>query len=179
MTHDTLGTGPRTLKYSRFPDGLDGGAYDVPPTIGRLEDAMALIAEIDAEDQLLLAGLARFLEAGGLLQAHETEAAATSLFISMSAALDFIRKFLGASTGSEGTVPFDAVHSYFRRTFPHGDEVVEYFEARWEARIIAVHPASRYGEFWAPPLMVDDVYWLRKMMITLYRHIVLGEVPMD
>ncbi len=94
----------------------------------------------------------------------------------MGAALEYIRLQLCETMGSSN-VPFSEVSNYFRRTFPHGDEVAEYFELRYEERIIATHPANRWGEFWAVPLMMGDVYHLRKSLIGLYRHILLGEVP--
>jgi len=72
-------------------------------------------------------------------------------------------------------MPYSAVYDYFRRTFEHGDEVAEYYEARYEERIIAVHPANKFGEFWTLPLMMGDVYHLRKSLIGFYRHILLGE----
>jgi hypothetical protein len=141
--------------------------------LGSREDAVDLLTNIDAGDQLLLAGLARLLGAGRILQMNEPEEAAISLFVSMGAALEYVRLHLEDESGREAA--FAAVYDYFRRTFPHGDEVVEYFEARYDERVIATHPANRFGEFWAPPLMADDVYHLQKTLIGLYRHILLGE----
>jgi hypothetical protein len=34
----SIGTGPRSLRYSRSPDGEDDGGYVVASTVGRLED---------------------------------------------------------------------------------------------------------------------------------------------
>ncbi len=140
--------------------------------IGSIDDAAQLLANIDSNDQLLLAGLARLLGANRLLTvAHEPEEAAIALFISMGAALEFIRLSLGED------VPFAAVSEYFRQRFSYGDDLVEYFEARNEERVMAIHPANRFGKFWAPPLMMSDVFRLRKTIMQLYRHILLGEIP--
>lgn len=144
--------------------------------IGSEDDARSLLTNIDVTDQLLLAGLARLLGAGRLLSsAHEPEEAAIVMFISMGAALEFIRLHLGEQ--ASGTdVPFSSVYEYLRQTFPRGDEIAEYFEDRYDERIIATHPSNRMGEFWAPPLMMSDVYHLRKSLMALYRHILLGEI---
>lgn len=144
--------------------------------VGQRGDAILLLQNIDSNDQLLLAGLARLLGANRLLAvANEPEEAAISLFISTGAALEFIRLHLCDTKGSEN-VPFSEVYGYFRRTFPNGDQVAEYFQERYDERIIATHPSNRFGEFWAPPLMMGDVYHLRKAVIALYRHLFLGEV---
>lgn len=148
-------------------------SYRLRDGLGSRDDAMALLAGIDSTDQLLLAGLARLLGATRVMLANEPEEAAISLFISMGAAMEFIRLQLASEAGAD--VPFSAVHDYFRKVFPHGSEVVEYFEVRYEERLMATHPANRFGEFWAPPLMMGDVYHLQKSLIGLYRHIVLGE----
>lgn len=139
-------------------------------------DALSLIESIDPQDQLLLAGLARLLGASRLIcSCDELEEGATALFISMGAALEFIRLHI-ASTQGVSDVPHSAVSEYLISTFPHGAEIAEYFEARHEERIIAVHPANRFGEFWAPPLMVGDIYHLHKSLFGMYRHILLGEI---
>jgi hypothetical protein len=144
--------------------------------VGSIDDAAQLLANIDSNDQLLLAGLARLLGANRLLAvANEPEEAAIALFISMGAALEFIRLSLIKEDGED--VPFAKVSEYFRETFSYGEDLVEYFEARNEERVIAIHPANRFGEFWAPPLMMSDVYHLRKTIMQIYRHILLGEIP--
>jgi hypothetical protein len=156
-------------------DGASSQTYTISD-VGSVDDAVQLLANIDSHDQLLLAGLARLLGANRLLSvANEPEEAAIALFISMGAALEFIRLSLAKADGEE--VPFAKVNEYFRATFSYGEDLVEYFEARNEERVIAIHPANRFGQFWAPPLMMGDVYHLRKTIIQIYRHIVLGEVP--
>jgi len=143
--------------------------------VGSIDDAVELLANIDSSDQLILAGLARLLGANRLLSvAHEPEEAAISLFISMGAALEFMRLSLAGDSGND--VPFAKVSEYLRQTFPAGQDLVEYFDARNEERVIAIHPANRFGEFWAPPLMMSDVYHLRKTIMQIYRHILLGEI---
>lgn len=156
--------------------GSESSPYDIRE-LGDKDDALNLLANIDCSDQLLLAGLARLLGAGRLLSsANEPEEAAISLFISMGAAIEFIRQSLCYQRGT-ASVPFSDVHTYLSSTYPSGNQIAEYFEEMYEHRVIATHPASRFGEFWAPPLMMGDVYALRKHLLVLYRHIALGERP--
>lgn len=167
--------GPGPARYER-PGNRDA-TFCVRDDLGTYDDAMELLANIDARDQLILAGLARLLGANRLLRfANEPEEAAIAMFISTGAALEYIRHYL-AGDQDPNSVPFTRVSDYLRTTFPEGDAIAEYFELRYEERIIAVHPSSRFGEFWAPPLMMSDIYHLRKSLIGLYRHILLGEVP--
>lgn len=150
------------------------GPYSRRADLGNAQDAKALLEAMNPGDQLLLAGLAR-LQGGTRLVclAHEIEEASLSLFTSMTAALELLRLRLSSQAGRD--VPFSAVYDYFRGTFDHGEEVAEYFEARYEERVIAVHPANRFGTFWTIPVMVGDVLHLHKTVIGLYRHILLGE----
>jgi hypothetical protein len=170
-TAATIGAAPESHRH-------DSGTRYCVRDIGSPNDALDLLTNIDGSDQLLLAGLARLLGANRLLELSEPEEAAIILFVSMGAALERIRQHLCAEAGIDD-VPFTAVHDYFKRTFPDGDDIADYYAARYEERVIATHPANRYGEFWAPPLMMGDVYHLRKSLISLYRHIVLGEVEID
>jgi len=169
-----LGTPP--LDTSRLHrEGLSN-AYVVSDT-GSQSDALRLLERIDINDQLLLAGLARLLGGTRLIfAAHEMEEAALSLFVSMGAALEFVRLSL-ADQLPDTTISFQDVYQYLTEVYPTDSSVAEYYEYMYEHRLAATHPANRFGEFWAPPLMADDIYHLQKHLILLYRHIVLGEPP--
>jgi hypothetical protein len=145
--------------------------------VGAYDDALELLANIDTADELLLAGLARLLGACRLLSspAQEIEEASISMFISMGAALEHLRQVLAGQNGAE--LPFSRVSEYLEETFPDGAGVADYFREMYETRVIATHPSSRFGDYWAIPLMVGDVYHFRKSMMILYRHIILGDIP--
>jgi hypothetical protein len=155
------------------PFNRDRTEYEIL-SYGSGTDASLLLQAIDTNDQLLLAGLARLLGAQRLLYMHEPEEAAIILFISMGAALEFIRLHLEHEAGGTD-VPFSKVYDYFRATFPDGEGIADYFSERYDERLMAVHPSNRMGEFWAPPLMMSGVYHLRKSLMCLYRHILLGD----
>jgi len=178
----TLGAGDLNLTAPAIFEHVADKARSIAPNnlqyrvrpLGSRDDALALLERIDVTDQLLLAGLARLLGAGRLIAAHnEREEAAISLYVSMGAALEFIRLHL--SVNAETDISFGEVHAYLRRALPNGNRLAEYFAEQYEERIIATHPSNRFGEFWAPPLMADDVYDLQKSLIVLFRHILLDE----
>jgi hypothetical protein len=173
-TARALGTGPEQALYEGKLT-----KYVIRPDLGSHEDAIDLLNNIDSNDQLVLAGLARLLGASRVLfVAGEPEEAAISFLISMEAALEYLRLHLCDTLGTTN-VPFAEVSNYLRNTFPHGEEVAEYFELRHDERIMATHPSNRFGEFWTIPLMMGDIYHLRKTLIALYRHLFLGEIPED
>jgi len=145
---------------------------------GSKGDALDFLQSFDAADQLLLAGVANLHAANRLMspRIHELEAASLCLFGSMGAALEFIRLHLNASRGTANT-SFVEVHKYVGDVYPKGNFLPDYLEEMYEHRIIATHPAGRFGEYWTPPLMVEDIYELKKHLIVIFRHIVLGEKP--
>lgn len=157
--------------------GRPNGSPYMRSDVGSRDDALSILENVDASDQLLLAGLARLLGGTRLIfAAHEMEEAALSLFVSMGASLEFLRLCL-AEQQSQDAVSFDAVYQYLSEVYPADSGVAEYYEYMYEHRLAATHPANRLGEFWAPPLMADDIYHLQKHLTVLYRHIALGERP--
>lgn len=142
------------------------------------EDPVALLENFDSEDELLLAGVNSLHTAVRLLSPHinELEAASLCLFVAMGAALEFIRLHLNDARGTANT-SFAEVHQYLGMVYPAGNVLPDYLERMYEHRLIATHPAGRFGEYWTPPLMVGDIYDLRKHLIVIFRHIILGERP--
>ena len=75
---------------SRFQmhDGTPFASFELR-AVGSADDATAILTGIDSTDQLLIAGLARFLGGSRLLFAlDEPEEASVSFYVSMGAALD-------------------------------------------------------------------------------------------
>lgn len=146
--------------------------------VGNEGDALALLQNFDSTDELLLAGVGTFHAAGRLMSSRvrELEAASLCLFVSMGAALEFIRLHLNESRGT-ANASFAEVHRYIGELYPEGNVLPDYLDEMYEHRVIATHPAGRFGEYWTPPLMVGDIYELRKHLVVILRHIVLGERP--
>ena len=51
----------------------------------------------------------------------------------------------------------------------------EYIKEQYEKWIETKHPVSKYGSGWAPSLFADDIMDTYGTLISIYRHIVLGE----
>lgn len=142
---------------------------------GSAEDAAELLAAIDPEDQLLLAGLGRLLSALQLRADAYLEEAFFISTISLGAAMEYVRLHLEERDG--GKQSYAGVYDYFRSVFPFGDPFPEFLEWMYELRVIAVHPASRFGEHWSPGVMVGMVFELENWLKVIYRHLIVGDVP--
>lgn len=169
-----------------LPD-LAGGAPDLQerqalPREGRRfaldrdysQAAEDLIRAIDPEDPLLHRGLYKFLMATELV-AHPQflEESAIAAFISREAALELLRRKLQNSAG--GRPNKDDVLDHIRDAFPSGEAFVGVLETDWEARVAMVHPSSRVGETWSPPVFVEECYDALHSLTYLYRFLLLGE----
>lgn len=142
---------------------------------GSAEDAAELLAAIDPEDQLLLAGLGRLLSTLRLRADDYLEEAFVISTISLGAAMEFVRLHLEERDGRSQS--YAGVYDYFRSVFPFGDPFPEFLEWMYELRTIAVHPASRFGEHWSPGVMVGMVLELENWLKVIYRHLIIGDAP--
>jgi hypothetical protein len=147
--------------------------YSIPSIGDQLRE---LIRAINPRDRLLIRGLSKFLTAQALQRERwYLEEAGIAAFISLEAALTIIRQHLEFTRGRSAS--FDDAYDYLRVTFPTGQPLSEWLRELYDLRVIAVHPSSRFGEFWAPPMDVEHCFETIDWLITLYRHILLGEVP--
>lgn len=153
------------------------GSYPVRTDMGSEDDALQILANFPEDDELLLAGTARLLECNRVESLGEPNAAALSLFVSLGASLEYLRYFLQATRVLLAPPPIKDVIEYLSELYPKGFELKEYLEEVNAKRVIAIHPSSSHGEYWTPPLMADDLYFLRKHVVQLYRHILLEERP--
>ena len=55
------------------------------------------------------------------------------------------------------------------------EDIVEYLEEQHEKWIETKHPLNVCGAAWAPSLWADDIFETYECLISIYRHIVLGE----
>ncbi len=151
------------------------GDYDRQDT-GSMEDARRFLNACDVEDQLLLAGIGRFLSSLRLCaESFFREEAFVQATISLGAAMEYIRLHLEQKEGAVQS--FANVCDYFRTTFPFGDHFPDWLKWVYDLRVAAIHPSSRLGEMWIPPLDADDPYELEKWLVVIYRHIILSEIP--
>jgi len=133
-----------------------------------------LFENIDLGDSILMRGLYTLIKSSLLMHAYDfMEEAFMSLQISREAALQIIREHLHFS-GNPNPSYRDA-HDYIRSHFQMGEALVEYLEEQHEKWVEIKHPMSVYGAEWAPSLLADDIYETYECLISIYRHIVLGE----
>ena len=137
-----------------------------------------LFENIDLRDGILIRGLYTLIKSQLLMHAQDfMEEAFMNLQISREATLQIIREhlhFLGNPNPS-----YREAHDYIRSNFQLGGELVEYLEEQHEKWIETKHPLNVYGASWAPSLWADDIYETYGCLISIYRHIVLGEPGRD
>ena len=92
--------------------------------------------------------------------------------VSLAAALEMIRQHIESERGKD--VAYDDVYGYVEDAFP-GGALVDFLRDTYDLRTMLVHPSSRFGEYWAPPMQADDVFEIIEWLVPLYRHILTGE----
>lgn len=152
------------------------------PTYERTQHVLAdatlqLIRVINVRDRLLIRGLSKFLSARALSRRlWFLEEAGIAAFISLEAALSIIRQHLEFTRAAPAS--FQEAYQYIRSTFPTGEALVDWLLELYDLRTIAMHPSSRFGEYWSPPMDADHCFELIQWLVPIYRHILLSELPM-
>jgi hypothetical protein len=140
---------------------------------GSADDAMRLLDAIDPSDPLLIRGLSKYLSANHLIwYGPFMEEAGIAALIGLEAALELCRRDLSRAFGRD--VPYVEVFEDLR-TGEEGDAFVSYLQELYDARILMIHPNSRFGPFWTPPVQVDDCFSCLDVSMHLYRRMLLGE----
>jgi hypothetical protein len=152
--------------------GLEYEYSDLPVA----ESTSELVRAINPKDRLLIRGLNKFLVARALSRERwYLEEAGVAAFTSIEAALTIIRQHLEGTTGRDAS--FDDAYEYLRVRFPTGEPLVCWLRELYDLRTIAVHPSSRFGEYWTPPMNADHCLEAIDWLIPIYRHILLQEIP--
>jgi hypothetical protein len=142
---------------------------------GSEQEVLELLDAIDVKDELLLAGLSRFLSAQRLVvMGSFFEEASLFGLLSLEAGLEYMRQCLrkGKSEAS-----FSDVYEVISNDFPGGEEIARWFRRMYDNRVILVHPSSRMGDYRTAPILQLDCRRLLEWLILLYRYILLGQVP--
>ena len=133
-----------------------------------------LFENIDLRDGILMRGLYTLIKSQLLMEAYDfMEEAFMNLQVSREAALQIIREHLHFLGNPEPS--YKDAHDYIRSNFKLGEPLVEHFEMQHESWIATKHPMSVYGAPWAPSISADEIYDTYGCLISIYRHIVLGE----
>ncbi len=170
-----LGLRSQKEETSRIPYVLRS-QRSLPRSDSQTENA--IFENIDLTNSLLMRGLYTLMKCPLLIQAYSDypmfmEEAFIDLQISSEAAIEIIRERLhtGGNLHPSKKDVYDYIHSYFDQK----SLWVEYLEEQYEKWIETKHPLSRYGSEWAPSLVAEDVFETYGTLISIYRHIVLGE----
>lgn len=137
-----------------------------------------LFENIDPSNSLLIRGLYHLIKCPLLVTVYPDynifmEEAFINLQISTEAAIQIIRERLRA--GGNPHPSKKDVFEYINSNFTQNDSWVEYLEEQYEKWIETKHPVSVYGSGWAPSLFAEDIMETYDTLISIYRHIVLGE----
>jgi hypothetical protein len=134
-------------------------------------DQLALLQAIQYSNNVLMRGLYCMLKSTHLFAIRMFgEEAFMNIQIAREAALELLRDRIGGQS-----VGYAAAHSYVRSNFKHGDSLAEFLEAQHDRWVATRHPRSKHGEFWTPPLMLDDYFETHGAVVSLFRHLLLEE----
>jgi hypothetical protein len=134
-------------------------------------DQVAILEAIQYSNNVLMRGLYCMLKSTHLFVTRMFgEEAFMNIQIAREAALELVRDRIGGQS-----VSYADAHSYIRSNFKHGDGLAEFLEDQHDRWVATRHPRSRHGEFWTPPLMVDDYFGTHGAVVTLFRHLLLKE----
>lgn len=135
----------------------------------------ALFENIKSSNSLLIRGLYHLIKCPLLISAGYMfmEEAFMNLQISTEAAIQIIRERIRARGNSRPSKK--DVLEYIDSNWPPYTSMSEYIEEQYEKWIETKHPVSVYGTGWVPSLFADDIYDTYSTLISIYRHIVLGE----
>jgi hypothetical protein len=134
-------------------------------------DQVARLEAIQYSNSVLMRGLYCMLKSTHLFVTRMFgEEAFMNIQITREAALELVRDRIGGQS-----VGYAAAHSYIRSNFKHGDSLAEFIEDQHDRWVATRHPRSRHGEFWTPPLMVDDYFETHGAVVSLFRHLLLKE----
>lgn len=148
---------------------------DVFDTEVNLDRQPKFLPRIDEDDHVLLRGITCLIKCDMLSRYYEfTEEAIIVAFIALEASFSLVVKFLKRS-GHVNPTAQDAgkwLDDTFNR--PLGIEPGDrrYFEEIYEQRVITMHPSSRHGDCPYAPLMVDDLFDLRRDLREVFAYLV-------
>jgi len=137
-----------------------------------------LFDNIDPSNSLLIRGLYHLIKCPLLIKAYPDypmfmEESFINLQISTEAAIQIIRERLRNEGNSHPSKK--EIYEYINSHFTQDVSWVEYLEEQYEKWIETKHPVSLYGTGWAPSLLAEDIYETYGTLISIFRHIVLGE----
>ncbi len=135
----------------------------------------AIFEKINLSNNLLIRGLYHLIKCPLLISTYQDyplflEEAFVNLQISTEAAIQIIRGRLRTEENPNPSIK--DVYSYIQSSFTKNASWVDYLEEQYAKWIETKHPLSGRAQ---PSLVADDIYETYGTLISIYRHIVLGE----
>jgi hypothetical protein len=131
---------------------------------------------IDLTNGILIRGLYTLLKCQLLISAEPPyfmEEAFMNVQISTEAVFRLIREAIISSGKNE--VKIEDIYNYISANFVNGEGFVDYLKDMYDRWIQTKHPASIFESKWAPFLQADDVYETYGALVSIYRHLIIGE----
>ncbi|MGD8703169.1 MAG: hypothetical protein PVH26_12095 [Desulfosarcina sp.] len=156
------------------PPALGGPDYQINKNAADMKRQQDIFKAIDLNNQLLISGLGAFLQCD-LLSVHHIfhHNACISLHIAIEAALQIILLRLGKTKQHPSTV--DAA-KYLDRMLKSGTTHKQCFEAYYQDRMAAVHPAGRLATYPHTLLSSDNFYELYEALRAAYDFLITGNI---
>ena len=133
---------------------------------------------ISEGNHVLLRGITCLIKCDMLSRYREfTEEATIVAFIALDASFAMVCDLLRDSGVSNPTAE-DAgkwLDNTFNKPLGITQDSGKYFEAFYEQRILTMHPHSRFGSCPFAPLMVDDLFQLRRELREIFAYLSTGE----
>lgn len=158
---------------------LAGGVNLAPPSQYNLDRLHLFWRRIRPSNYVLMRGIRALIKADMLCHYREFwEEALLSIYVALDASFHLVMENL-RSNGAINPTSHDAavwLHKHFDAPFNlrPPEEVERYFEQFYAERIMALHPASRYGQAPFVPTMHDDVIHLRRSLREIFSYLISG-----
>jgi len=134
----------------------------------------AIFDSIDPAHGLLIRSLYCLLKSQRLARDIDlAEEAVMSIQIAREGALELIRARLKAHGMVNAS--YEDAHRYLEREFETGDALAGFLREQHDLWVATPHPSSRYRELWAPSLCYDDMHETYESLVSIFRHLIIGE----
>ena len=158
-----------------MPPIAGGQPYQFQDQVLDQDLARRLFDAMDAEDILVVRGLATYIKAA-MLHFHFQffEEALNTLYISLECSFQMV--LLALEEGGKQSPSAKDAANYIHDALHDTYRVERYFEEDYETRIMSFHPVSRYGNSPYPPMSADDYYNLFEELQEVYQYLLIGYV---
>ena len=133
---------------------------------------------IAADDHVLLRGISCLIKCDMLSRHREfIEEATVIVFIALDASFALVCNLL-CKSGVLNPTAVDAgkwLDETFNKPIGIMGDSGKYFEAFYEQRVITMHPYSRFGNCPFAPLLVDDLFQLRRELREIFAYLASGQ----